>query len=390
MGETRRIAVLGSTGSIGRQALEVIAAFPDRFQVVALACHRSADQVVAQSRRFRPGLVAVVDPAAAERAAEELNGTGVDVASGPEGLLRCAALAEADVVLAAMTGIAGLPAVWEAVRAGKTVALANKEPLVVAGHLIMPEAKRAGARLVPVDSEHSAIFQLLLGQDRAAVTRVVLTASGGAFRELPAEALETVTPAQALAHPTWQMGPKVTVDSATLMNKGLEIIEAHWLFGLRPDQIEVILHPESIVHSLVEFGDGSVLAQLASPDMRLPIQFALSYPERLPRPEPPVNLARLGALNFAPLSATRWPCVRLAREALAAGGTAPAVLNGADEVAVSWFLEGRIRFTEIPGIIERALARHAARPADSIEALLAVDAEVRESLSREGAQCIQR
>ena len=390
MGETRRIAVLGSTGSIGRQALEVIAAFPDRFQVVALACHRSADQVVAQSRRFRPGLVAVVDPAAAERAAEELNGTGVDVASGPEGLLRCAALAEADVVLAAMTGIAGLPAVWEAVRAGKTVALANKEPLVVAGHLIMPEAKRAGARLVPVDSEHSAIFQLLLGQDRAAVTRVVLTASGGAFRELPAEALETVTPAQALAHPTWQMGPKVTVDSATLMNKGLEIIEAHWLFGLRPDQIEVILHPESIVHSLVEFGDGSVLAQLASPDMRLPIQFALSYPERLPRPEPPVNLARLGALNFAPLSATRWPCVRLAREALAAGGTAPAVLNAADEVAVSWFLEGRIRFTEIPGIIERALARHAARPADSIEALLAVDAEVRESLSREGAQCIQR
>ena len=390
MGETRRIAVLGSTGSIGRQALEVIAAFPDRFQVVALACHRSADQVVAQSRRFRPGLVAVVDPAAAERAAEELNGTGVDVASGPEGLLRCAALAEADVVLAAMTGIAGLPAVWEAVRAGKTVALANKEPLVVAGHLIMPEAKRAGARLVPVDSEHSAIFQLLLGQDRAAVTRVVLTASGGAFRELPAEALETVTPAQALAHPTWQMGPKVTVDSATLMNKGLEIIEAHWLFGLRPDQIEVILHPESIVHSLVEFGDGSVLAQLASPDMRLPIQFALSYPERLPRPEPPVDLARLGALNFAPLSATRWPCVRLAREALAAGGTAPAVLNAADEVAVSWFLEGRIRFTEIPGIIERALARHAARPADSIEALLAVDAEVRESLSREGAQCIQR
>jgi len=390
MGETRRIAVLGSTGSIGRQALEVIAAFPDRFQVVALACHRSADQVVAQSRRFRPGLVAVVDPAAAERAAEELNGTGVDVASGPEGLLRCAALAEADVVLAAMTGIAGLPAVWEAVRAGKTVALANKEPLVVAGHLIMPEAKRAGARLVPVDSEHSAIFQLLLGQDRAAVTRVVLTASGGAFRELPAEALETVTPAQALAHPTWQMGPKVTVDSATLMNKGLEIIEAHWLFGLRPDQIEVILHPESIVHSLVEFGDGSVLAQLANPDMRLPIQFALSYPERLPRPEPPVDLARLGALNFAPLSATRWPCVRLAREALAAGGTAPAVLNAADEVAVSWFLEGRIRFTEIPGIIERALARHAARPADSIEALLAVDAEVRESLSREGAQCIQR
>jgi len=390
MGETRRIAVLGSTGSIGRQALEVIAAFPDRFQVVALACHRSADQVVAQSRRFRPGLVAVVDPAAAERAAEELNGTGVDVASGPEGLLRCAALAEADVVLAAMTGIAGLPAVWEAVRAGKTVALANKEPLVVAGHLIMPEAKRAGARLVPVDSEHSAIFQLLLGQDRAAVTRVVLTASGGAFRELPAEALETVTPAQALAHPTWQMGPKVTVDSATLMNKGLEIIEAHWLFGLRPDQIEVILHPESIVHSLVEFGDGSVLAQLANPDMRLPIQFALSYPERLPRPEPPVDLARLGALNFAPLSATRWPCVRLAREALAAGGTAPAVLNAADEVAVSWFLEGRIRFTEIPGIIGRALARHAAVPADSIEALLAVDAEVRESLSREGAQCIQR
>ncbi len=383
MAEPRRIALLGSTGSIGLQALDVISAFPDRFRVVALACRGSVEVAVAQARQHRPRLLAVADPQAAGRAAEALRGMGVEVAAGPEAMAQCATLPEADLVLAAAAGIAGLPPVWEAVRAGKTVALANKEPIVVAGHFITAEAGRSGAQLLPVDSEHSAIFQLLLGQDRSAVRRVVLTASGGAFRDLPAEALDGVTPGQALAHPTWKMGPKVTVDAATLMNKGLEIIEARWLFGLRPEQIEVMLHPESIVHSLVEFVDGSVLAQMANPDMRLPIQFALSYPERLPRAEPAVDLARLGALHFSPLPPDRWPCLRLAREALAAGGTAPAVLSAADEVAVSWFLEGRIKFTRIPAIIEAALAGREVSAGESVADLLAVDREVREQLEKD-------
>ena len=382
MPEARRIAVLGSTGSIGLQTLEVIEAFPDRFRVVALACRRSVGALVAQARRHRPAVVAVCDRDAAEEARRELSDLGITVFDGPDALAQCAVLPEVEVVVAAATGIAGLPPVWEAVRAGKTVALANKEPIVVAGHLIAREAARSGAQLLPVDSEHSAVFQLLLGQDRRGVRRVVLTASGGAFRDVPEEQLDGVTPEQALAHPTWKMGPKVTVDSATLMNKGLEMIEARWLFGLAPDQVSVLLHPESIVHSLVEFVDGSVLAQLARPDMRLPIQFALSYPERWPRPEPPVDLAELGALHFAPLSERRWPCVQLAREALAAGGTAPAALNAADEVAVSWFLRGRITFTKIAEIVEQSLSMHTVRAGDSIEELLEADAEVRRSLEQ--------
>ena len=382
MPEARRIALLGSTGSIGLQTLEVIDAFPDRFRVVALACQRSADAMVLQARKYRPSVVAIADPDAAVRATRELSGSSARVITGPDALVECATLAEADVIVAAATGIAGLRPVWEAVRAGKTVALANKEPIVVAGHLIVREAARSGAQLLPVDSEHSAIFQLLLGQDRAGIRRVVLTASGGAFRDLPEEQLDGVTPEQALAHPTWKMGPKVTVDSATLMNKGLEIIEARWLFGLAPEQVSVMLHPESIVHSLIEFIDGSVLAQLARPDMRLPIQFALSYPERWPRAEPPVDLTALGALHFSALSEQRWPCVRLAKQALAAGGTAPAALNAADEVAVSWFLGGRIRFTEIARIVEWALGEHDVRAGESIEELSEVDREVRDSLHR--------
>jgi 1-deoxy-D-xylulose-5-phosphate reductoisomerase len=386
MPEARRIAVIGSTGSIGLQTLEVIDAFPDRFRVVALACQRSVDAVISQARKYRPSVIAISDPDAADRASGELTGLGARVITGPDALVECATLAEADVIVAAATGIAGLRPVWEAVRAGKTVALANKESIVAAGHLIVREAARSGAQLLPVDSEHSAIFQLLLGQDRSGVGRVVLTASGGAFRDLPEEQLGGVTPEQALAHPTWKMGPKVTVDSATLMNKGLEIIEARWLFGLAPEQVSVMLHPESIVHSLDELIDGSVLAQLARPDMRLPIQFALSYPERLPRPEPPADLAALGALHFSALSERQWPCVRLAKQALAAGGTAPAALNAADEVAVSWFLSGRIRFTEIALIVEQALGRHDVRAGESIEELLEVDREVRGSLHRnEGA-----
>jgi len=382
MAHLKRIALLGSTGSIGRQTLDVIEAFPDRFRVAALGCQRSVEALVAQARRHRPKVVAVGERQAAEEAARALEGTGVEVLSGPEGMVRCALESEAELVVGAATGIAGLLPVWEAVRAGKTVALANKEPLVVAGHLLMAEAERTGAQILPIDSEHSAIFQSLLGHPRAAVARVILTASGGAFRDVSPEELDRVTPEQALTHPTWKMGPKVTVDSATLMNKGLELIEARWLFGLVPEQLDVILHRESIVHSLVEFVDGSVLAHLANPDMRLPIQFALSYPERLPRPDPAPDLAALGALNFAPFQPERWPCVRLAKEALAAGGTAPAILNAADEVAVAWFLEGQIAFTQIARIVEQALEAHAVEAGESMEALLAADSRVRGTLER--------
>jgi len=386
----KRIAILGSTGSIGRQTLDVVSLFPDRFRVAALACHRSAEEVIAQALQHRPSLVGVVDERAAKQVSAALAQEGIAVVSGPNALVQCALAPDADLVMAAATGVAGLPAVWAAVQAGRTVALANKEPLVVAGHLITAEAARTGARLLPVDSEHSAIFQTLLDQDRAAVRRVVLTASGGAFRDLSPEELEHVTPEQALAHPTWRMGPKVTVDSATLMNKGLELIEARWLFGLAPEQLDVVLHPESIVHSLVDFVDGSVLAHLARPDMRLPIQFALSYPERLPRPEPPLDLAALGALHFRPLDLTRWPTIGLARRVLEAGETSGAALNAADEVAVEWFLAGKMRFTRIPHIIAEVLDRHAVSAGESVEALLAVDRDVRDRLAKEQSRWMGR
>lgn len=386
MTQPRGVAIIGSTGSIGRQTLEVIAQFPDRFRVVALACQRSAKEVAAQAVRHRPRMIALADPDAAEVARQHLQNLPVEIAAGPEAVAACARLPEAEVVVAAASGITGLRPVWEAVSAGKRVALANKEPLVVAGHLLTTQARRTGAQLVPVDSEHSAIFQLLLGQSREAVRRVILTASGGAFRELPMERLSEVTPEQALAHPTWQMGPKVTVDAATLMNKGLEVIEARWLFDLEPQQIDVVLHPESIVHSLVEFVDGTLLAQLARPDMRLPIQFALSYPERWPRPEPPLAVERLAALHFSEVPADRYPCLRLAREALAMGGTAPAALNAADEVAVRWFLEGRISFPRIAEIVAYVLSRHEPGPGETLDSLLAVDQEVRARLEQEAAR----
>lgn len=383
MAAVRSVSVLGSTGSIGRQTLDVVASFPERFRLVALACRSSVDQMVSQARRFRPQLVAVEEPEAAERVRRALGEDGIEVVPGAQGVTRCALHPEADIVVAAATGVAGLIPVWEAVCAGKTVALANKEPLVVAGHLIVGEAARRGGRILPVDSEHSAIFQSLLGQQRQSLARVILTASGGAFRDLSEAELAGVTAQQALAHPTWEMGPKVTVDSATLMNKGLELIEARWLFDLSPEMLNVILHRESIVHSLVQFVDGSVIAHLAQPDMRLPIQFALSYPERLPRPDPPPDLADLGALHFEAFDGRRWPCVGLAREAMAVGGTAPAALNAADEVAVEWFLQGRIPFTAISRIIEEVLTAHDVGAGESVEELLAVDRQVREML-REG------
>jgi 1-deoxy-D-xylulose-5-phosphate reductoisomerase len=389
MNHPKDITVLGSTGSIGRQTLEVIDAYPERFRLLALTCDRSADGIITQARKHRPQVVSVMQADAATTVQQALQGTGIKVLSGLEGAQECATLPEADIVMAAAVGIAGLQPVWAAIQAGKTVALANKEPLVVAGHLIMAEVKRTGATILPVDSEHSAVFQSLLGQDRNAVVKVTLTASGGAFRDLPLEDLAEVTPTQALAHPTWVMGPKVTIDSATLMNKGLELIEARWLFELQPEQLEVVLHRESIIHSLVQFADGSVLAHLAQPDMRIPIQYALSHPQRLPRPEPAPDLAALGALHFAPFDEKRWPCVALARAAMATGGTAPAAMNAADEVAVAWFLQGKIRFTAIPAIIEQALSWHQPQAGGTIEELLQVDQAVRQQLEKDASLWIR-
>jgi len=389
MSPPKRIALLGSTGSIGRQTLDVVSLHPDRFRIVALACRRSSAEVVAQARRFRPRLVAVVDEASAAEVASALSDMDLQVAAGQEAMVQCATYEEADITVAAAAGVAGLVPVWEAVKAGKTLALANKEPLVVAGHLITAEAAKSGAKLLPVDSEHSAIFQSLLGQRKDAISRVILTASGGAFRDLSDDELARVTPADALAHPTWQMGPKVTVDSATLMNKGLELIEARWLFDLAPEILDVVLHRESIVHSFIEFADGSVLAHLARPDMRLPIQFALSYPERLPRPDPPPDFAALGALHFAAFEPARWPCVALAREAMSVGGTAPTALNAADEVAVAWFLAGRIPFPTIAQIVEFALENHTPTAGESLEELLETDRRVRDLVERNAQKWIR-
>jgi 1-deoxy-D-xylulose-5-phosphate reductoisomerase len=373
----RRVAILGSTGSVGRQALEVIEALPDRLQVAALAAERNVEALAEQALRHHPQLVAIGDASRRGELAGRLRGSGIRVAAGPEGVREAAALDEADTVLGAISGLAGLEPVLAAVRAGKRVALANKEPLVAAGAIVTEEARRCGARILPVDSEHSAIFQALQGHDAGHVRRLILTASGGAFRDRPLRELGEVTLQEALAHPTWAMGPKVTVDSATLMNKGLEIIEAHWLFGVAHDRIDVLIHRESIVHSLVEFVDGTALAQLGAPDMRLPIQYALCYPDRPPKAWGTVDLAALGSLTFAEPDLERFPCLGLARRAAEAGGTMPAVLNGANEEAVGLFLAGRIGFMDIPALIERALAAHGRVAEPNLEQVLAADAEGR-------------
>jgi len=371
------VAILGSTGSIGRQTLEVIAASQDRFRVVALAAARNVEALAEQARRFRPTLVAVLDESLAPELKGRLEGTDIRVSAGEAGLLEAATLGEAAVVVGAVSGIAGLRPVLAAIRSGKRLALANKEPLVAAGGIVMSAARQAGAEIIPVDSEHSALFQCLLGHQREHVRRIILTASGGALRELSPEELSRVTPQQALAHPTWRMGPKVTVDSATLMNKGLEVIEAHWLFGVPVERIEVILHHQSIVHSLVEFTDGATIAQLSQPDMRLPIQYALSYPERLPARWGALELAQTGELTFCAIDVDRYPCLRLAYDAARRGGTAPAALNAADEVAVEAFLAGRIGFMDIPRIIETVLSRYTPEPADALERVISADADAR-------------
>ena len=352
----KRIAILGSTGSIGRSALAVIDAHPDRLEAVALAAGENAALLADQVRRYRPKAVAVATGATREDLVRRLGaGATATVAEGSEGLTAIATHPDVDLVLCASAGTAGLEAVLAAIDAGKTVALANKEVLVMAGALMMNAARRRGVAILPVDSEHNAIHQCLHGRPAAEIRRLILTASGGPFRRHSRADLEHVTPDDALRHPTWQMGRKITIDSATLMNKGLEVIEARWLFDAAPESIDVVIHPQSIVHSMVEFVDGSVIAQLGVTDMRLPIQYAFSYPDRWDGGMAGLDFTRLPPLEFEPPDHARFPCLRLACQAIAQGGAAPIVLNAANEVAVEAFLAGRLGFTGIPGVIEAAL-----------------------------------
>ncbi|HEY9118607.1 MAG TPA: 1-deoxy-D-xylulose-5-phosphate reductoisomerase [Marinobacter sp.] len=388
MSVKRSITILGATGSIGLNTLDVIRRHPDRFSVHALTASTSVESMAQLCHEFRPRYAVMADQKAAQALTIALsNLPSVTVLSGNEALAQVAADAEADTVMAAIVGAAGLPPTLAAVRAGKRVLLANKEALVMSGKLFMDAVAASGAEVLPIDSEHNAIFQCMppdkiRNTSGAGITRILLTASGGPFRTHSAEALHYVLPAEACAHPNWSMGQKISVDSATLMNKGLELIEACWLFNTTPDMIEVHVHPESIIHSMVEYADGSVLAQLGSPDMRTPIANGLAWPERIDAGVAPLDLFRIGQFNFERPDLDRFPCLRLAAEAFKQGGTAPAVLNAANEEAVAAFLAGKVGFVDIPSIIERTLAATEVVPADSFDTIFAKDAEAR-SLARE-------
>jgi len=372
----KRLAILGSTGSIGVSTLDVVGAFPDRFEVVALAAGGNLDLLEQQIRRVRPETVSVRDADAAAELGRRLAGR-CRVLHGEDGLIAVSTHDGVDLVVSALVGALGLVPTHEALGLGRDVALANKEALVVAGEHMTRQAEDNGAEILPVDSEHNALHQCLRGEKAAEIRHLWLTASGGPFRRSTQEQLERVTREQALDHPTWKMGPKITIDSATLMNKGLEVIEARWLFGLGPDRIRVVVHPKSVVHSMVEFVDGSFKAQLGITDMRHPIQYALSYPDRWPTQLPPFDPVAAGPLEFERPDMERFPCLGLAFRALEAGGAATAVMNAANEVAVQAFLDGRVRFVEIPRVIAEALDRHAAESAASLEDLLVADRRAR-------------
>ncbi len=370
----RRLSILGSTGSIGQSALAVVAEHPGEFRVVGLAAGKNVELLAEQIRRFRPTLASVQDEDAGRRLKASINGPGApEILWGPAGARAVAAAPEADLVLSAMVGAVGLEPTLAAIEAGKTVALANKETLVAAGPLVMERVKAKKTALIPVDSEHSAIFQALHGQRREDIKKLWLTASGGPFRSWSLERLGQVTPEQALKHPNWNMGAKITIDSATMMNKALEVIEAGVLFGLPVNQVEVYIHPQSIIHSLVEFVDGSWLAQLGLPDMRVPIAYALTYPRRLPLNSHPLDLGQIAQLTFEHPDLGRFPSLRLGYEAAQTGGTMPAVLNAANEVAVAAFLEKRLPFLSIPHVVEETMAAHGAEPIATLEQVLAVN-----------------
>lgn len=376
----KTISILGATGSIGKSTLDLVERSPEEFEVVALTASVNAAALADAARRTGARLAVIADHSRLPELEAALRGTDCRAAAGPDALVE-AATGDADLVMAAIVGCAGLQSTMAAVGAGKTVALANKEALVTAGELMTTAARKSGATLLPVDSEHNAIFQSLAGSRIDQVSRIILTASGGPFRTSSIEQMQAATPAQAVAHPNWSMGAKISVDSATLMNKGLELIEAHYLFGLPSERIEILIHPQSVIHSLVEYVDGSVLAQLGSPDMRIPIAYALAWPDRMPTPAQRLNLADIARLDFGEPDLERFPALRLAREALEAGGSAPAVLNAANEVAVATFLDGRIQFTDISRLVESALeANHRPRP-QSIEDVFEIDREVRRDVS---------
>ncbi|WP_258911996.1 1-deoxy-D-xylulose-5-phosphate reductoisomerase [Pseudomonas putida] len=389
MSRPQRITVLGATGSIGLSTLDVIARHPDRYQVFALSGYSRIDELLALCVRHRPAFAVVPSAEAAVRLRESLAAAGcaTEVLEGEAGLCQVASAAEVDAVMAAIVGAAGLRPTLAAVEAGKKVLLANKEALVMSGALFIEAVRRSGAVLLPIDSEHNAIFQCMPGDyarglSAVGVRRILLTASGGPFRETPVEALLDVTPEQACAHPNWSMGRKISVDSASMMNKGLELIEACWLFDAAPAKVEVVVHPQSVIHSLVDYVDGSVLAQLGNPDMRTPIANALAWPERIDSGVAPLDLFAIARLDFQAPDEQRFPCLRLARQAAEAGNSAPAVLNAANEVAVEAFLERRIRFPEIAGMIEQVLDQEPVVPLPSLDAVFAADQRARE-LSRE-------
>jgi 1-deoxy-D-xylulose-5-phosphate reductoisomerase len=377
----KQLAILGSTGSIGRQCLSVVDALAPRFGVVALAAGGNLDELIGQIERYQPELVSVADEKKADALSSRLREKGIaklpEIHYGAEGMLAVGTHSQAEVVVSAAVGVVGLPATYEAVKLGRTVALSNKEVLVAAGELVMTAAHEAGKELLPVDSEHNAVHQCLRAGAHGEVRRLVLTASGGPFRKTPIKDLQNVSVEQALAHPNWKMGNRITVDSATMMNKGFEIIEARWLFDMKPAQVDVVIHPQSTIHSMVEYVDGSILAQLGATDMRMPIQYALTYPERVASNQLDLDWAKLKRLDFEKVSTRRYPCLRLAREAMKKGGAWPCALNAADEVAVAAFLQRQISFLGIAEVVEAVLSRTPRVRIEKMDDVLAADAEAR-------------
>jgi 1-deoxy-D-xylulose-5-phosphate reductoisomerase len=381
----KRIALIGSTGSIGKSTLSVVEHLADRFSVFALAVNSTVDRLAEQVGKFRPEVVAITDSKCVDEFRRRCSDSGIrapEIVTGSEGLRQVTSAAAVDIVVSAAVGAAGLWPTYTAVAAGKTVALANKEAMVVAGELLRKTAEVAGANIIPVDSEHSAVDQCLRAGRRGEVQRLILTASGGPFRQTPAERFASVTPEEALKHPTWQMGKRITVDSATLMNKGLEVIEARWLFDMPASKIDIMVHPQSIIHSMVEFVDGSIVAQLGTADMRQPIQYALTYPDRVVSPVAPLDWASAGKLEFSPPDRAKFPCIALAYRAIETGGTCPAVLNAADEIAVDAFLRREIAFTDIPKLIQAALDAHEPQSGSSLDAVVDADRWAREFAKR--------
>ena len=389
--DQKHVVVLGSTGSIGTNVLRVIESFPQRFTVVGLAANRNVEMLAEQVRQYRPRAVSIGEAECVPDLKHLIGSADVEIFEGDSGLVELATMDAVDILVSAVVGAVGLEPVLRAAERGTRIAIANKEPLVMAGKIVVETAKRCGAQIVPIDSEHSAVFQCLDGAPTSAVRRIILTASGGPFYGRSREKLRDVTPAQALAHPTWQMGPKISIDSATLMNKGLEIIEAMWLFGVDVDRIDVLIHPQSAVHSLVEFVDGSIMAQIGATDMKLPIQYALTYPERLPTPFGSASLTDIGDLSFIGLEPGMFPCLDYAYEAARLGGTAPAALNAANEVAVEAFLRDQLSFLDLSEVIRMVLDGHENRTDPSLEEIKEADglarAEAITAVDRLGKVC---